>query len=160
MPSTPGRPLIMSFNSRSVNLSWAPPLDNHNAGILYYIIRQRMGEDSSWESTRFVFLKKSYLVRVCLHMNLKETYVVSQYVSKDRLLKFCVKIHIRPLRSIISLQSVLFLSFPTIWLTILLTFYIGFYINRCLWIVPSLVFKPCNLYVNVFLVITLIFFFN
>jgi hypothetical protein len=42
----------MSFNSRSVNLSWAPPLDTHNAGIKYYIIRQRMGEDSSWESTR------------------------------------------------------------------------------------------------------------
>ena len=55
-------------------------------------------------------------VRLCvlLHMNLKETYVVSQYVSKDRLLKFYVKIHIRPLRSIISLQSShSFSLFPT-----------------------------------------------
>ncbi len=52
VPSTPGKPLIMSFSSRTVNLSWAPPLDSHNAPVLEYVIRQRKGEDSSWETTR------------------------------------------------------------------------------------------------------------
>jgi hypothetical protein len=52
VPSTPGKPLIMSFSSRTVNLSWAPPLDTHNAPVLEYVIRQRKGEDSSWETTR------------------------------------------------------------------------------------------------------------
>ena len=52
VPSTPGKPLIMSFTSRTVNLSWAPPLDSHNAPIMEYVIRQRKGEDSSWETTR------------------------------------------------------------------------------------------------------------
>ncbi len=54
VPSTPGKPLIMSFSSRTVNLSWAPPLDSHNAPVLEYVIRQRKGEDSSWETTRHV----------------------------------------------------------------------------------------------------------
>ena len=52
VPSTPGRPLIMAFSSRTVNLSWAPPLDSHNSPVLGYLIKQRMGEDSSWEYSK------------------------------------------------------------------------------------------------------------
>ncbi|GFX11826.1 hypothetical protein TNCV_2996111 [Trichonephila clavipes] len=38
-------PLIMGFTSRSVNLSWAPSVDNHNSPILHYIIHVRHGTD-------------------------------------------------------------------------------------------------------------------
>ena len=30
VPSTPGKPLIMSFDSTSVELSWSPPLHHHH----------------------------------------------------------------------------------------------------------------------------------
>ena len=39
VPSTPGKPLVMSFSSRTVKLSWAPPLDVHNSPVREYIIK-------------------------------------------------------------------------------------------------------------------------
>ncbi|GFR09069.1 tyrosine-protein phosphatase 99A [Trichonephila clavata] len=50
IPDPAGMPLIMGFTSRSVNLSWAPSVDNHNSPILHYIIHVRVGEMGEWES--------------------------------------------------------------------------------------------------------------
>jgi receptor-type tyrosine-protein phosphatase gamma len=50
LPS-PGRPLVMSFNSRSVNLSWTPPPpfnDGPELPLTDYSIHVRRGENSSW----------------------------------------------------------------------------------------------------------------
>ncbi|KAK9695204.1 hypothetical protein QE152_g33020 [Popillia japonica] len=41
VPEPPGRPLIMSFTSRSVNLSWAPSQDTHHSPVTHYIIHTR-----------------------------------------------------------------------------------------------------------------------
>ncbi|KAF5300366.1 hypothetical protein FQR65_LT00987 [Abscondita terminalis] len=48
VPDPPGRPLIMSFTSRSVNLSWAPTQDTHYSPVTHYIIHTRVGEDGEW----------------------------------------------------------------------------------------------------------------
>jgi hypothetical protein len=39
VPSTPGKPLIMAFNSTAVNLSWTPPLQHHHAAVTHYLIQ-------------------------------------------------------------------------------------------------------------------------
>jgi hypothetical protein len=39
VPSTPGKPLIMAFNSTAVNLSWTPPLQYHHAAVTHYLIQ-------------------------------------------------------------------------------------------------------------------------
>ncbi|CAB3361379.1 Hypothetical predicted protein [Cloeon dipterum] len=49
VPPPPARPLITNFTSRSVYLSWAPPLDMQNGHILHYIISIRVGEDGGWD---------------------------------------------------------------------------------------------------------------
>ena len=54
VPSVPGKPLIMAFTSRSVNLSWAPPLDNNNSPIQQSIIMSRQGEDTAWGDSNMV----------------------------------------------------------------------------------------------------------
>lgn len=41
----------MGFTSRSVNLSWTPPLDAHNSPISHYLIHIRVGEDGQWEES-------------------------------------------------------------------------------------------------------------
>ncbi|GIX83694.1 hypothetical protein CEXT_398171 [Caerostris extrusa] len=41
VPDPPGMPLIISFTSRSVNLSWAPSIDNHHSPIIHYVIHVR-----------------------------------------------------------------------------------------------------------------------
>ncbi|XP_022250012.1 protein sidekick-2-like, partial [Limulus polyphemus] len=41
IPDRTGMPLIMGFTSRSVNLSWAPSVDNHFSPIIHYIIHVR-----------------------------------------------------------------------------------------------------------------------
>ena len=41
VPDPPGRPLIMGFTSRSVNLSWAPSLSSHGSPVSHYIIYTR-----------------------------------------------------------------------------------------------------------------------
>ena len=38
----------MAFTSRSVNLSWTPPLNTHNSPILHYVIHVRVGEEGDW----------------------------------------------------------------------------------------------------------------
>lgn len=48
VPDAPGRPLIMSFTSRSVNLSWAPPPNTHSSPVTHYIIQTRVGEEGQW----------------------------------------------------------------------------------------------------------------
>lgn len=48
VPDAPGKPLVMGFTSRSVNLSWTPPLNVHNSPIVNYIIHIRVGEDGDW----------------------------------------------------------------------------------------------------------------
>ncbi|XP_049782027.1 myosin-binding protein H-like [Schistocerca cancellata] len=40
----------MGFTSRTVNLSWAPPPDNHNLPITHYLIHMRVGEKGHWDS--------------------------------------------------------------------------------------------------------------
>ncbi|TRY70690.1 hypothetical protein TCAL_12939 [Tigriopus californicus] len=54
VPEPPGRPLVNSFTSRSVNLSWTPPAELHHTSILYYLIAIREGEDGPWDGTRLV----------------------------------------------------------------------------------------------------------
>ncbi|KAF8785289.1 Tyrosine-protein phosphatase 99A like protein [Argiope bruennichi] len=51
VPDPPGMPLIISFTSRSVNLSWAPSIDNHHSPILHYVIHVRVGESGEWEES-------------------------------------------------------------------------------------------------------------
>ena len=49
VPDSPGKPLVMGFTSRSVNLSWTPPLNVHNSPVSHYLIQIRVGEDGIWE---------------------------------------------------------------------------------------------------------------
>ncbi|XP_056645742.1 tyrosine-protein phosphatase 99A [Diorhabda sublineata] len=49
VPDPPGRPLIVSFTSRTVDLSWASPQNNHFSAINHYIIHSRVGEDGEWD---------------------------------------------------------------------------------------------------------------
>ncbi len=39
----------MGFTSRSVNLSWTPPLNAHNSPVSHYLIQIRVGEDGGWD---------------------------------------------------------------------------------------------------------------
>ena len=50
VPSRPGKPLIMKFDSRSCVLSWSPPLHSHHSQVTHYIIHILEGEDSDWDS--------------------------------------------------------------------------------------------------------------
>ena len=50
VPSTPGKPLIMKFDSRSVELSWSPPLHVHYSEVSHYIIHVLEGEEADWSS--------------------------------------------------------------------------------------------------------------
>ncbi|GBL79853.1 hypothetical protein AVEN_28919-1 [Araneus ventricosus] len=50
VPDPPGMPLIISFTSRSVNLSWAPSIDNHHSPILHYLIHVRSKKLASVKS--------------------------------------------------------------------------------------------------------------
>ncbi|XP_048512163.1 tyrosine-protein phosphatase 99A-like isoform X2 [Athalia rosae] len=49
VPDPPGRPLIVAFTARSVNLSWAASANSHNNPISNYVIYIRVGEDGSWD---------------------------------------------------------------------------------------------------------------
>ena len=50
VPTTPGKPLIMKFDSRSVVLSWSPPLHDHYSPVTHYIIHILEGEDTDWDN--------------------------------------------------------------------------------------------------------------
>ena len=58
VPSTPGKPLIMKFDSRSVELSWSPPLHVHYSEISHYIIHILEGEETDWSSHQAKKLSK------------------------------------------------------------------------------------------------------
>ena len=49
----PGRPLVLSFSSRSVKLSWTPPAGEERE-VEEYIVRVRRGENSSWSDSQEV----------------------------------------------------------------------------------------------------------
>ena len=49
VPSSPGRPLVNSFTSRSVNLSWTPPGRDGHSPVQRYLVQKREGEDARWE---------------------------------------------------------------------------------------------------------------
>ncbi len=48
-PDAPGRPLVNSFTSRSVDLTWTPPIDVHHEAVTHYLIEKRRGEDGQWD---------------------------------------------------------------------------------------------------------------
>ena len=41
---SPGRPLVNAFTSRSMNISWTPPLNTHHSPVTHYVIHVREGE--------------------------------------------------------------------------------------------------------------------
>lgn len=45
VPEPPGRPLVNALASRSVNLSWTPPIDAHHSPVTHYLIRITEDED-------------------------------------------------------------------------------------------------------------------
>ncbi|XP_071748929.1 putative receptor-type tyrosine-protein phosphatase mosPTP-1 isoform X2 [Lepeophtheirus salmonis] len=59
----------MAFTSRSVNLSWAPPLNNHNSLISHYRIQIREGEGKEWDDNKIIDTPDNrtvFQVRGCL----------------------------------------------------------------------------------------------
>ncbi|KAF5274565.1 hypothetical protein FQA39_LY07177 [Lamprigera yunnana] len=48
VPDPPGRPLVVSFTSRSVNISWAPTQHTHYSPVTHHIIHTRVGETGEW----------------------------------------------------------------------------------------------------------------
>jgi len=57
VPSTPGKPLIMSFDSSSVELSWSPPLHQHHSAITHYRIHILEGEGADWGEHKVITTK-------------------------------------------------------------------------------------------------------
>ncbi|KAI8130856.1 Down syndrome cell adhesion molecule-like protein 1 [Lucilia cuprina] len=49
VPDPPERPLLISFTSRSVNLSWAHSQHPRNAPVTHFIIETRVGENGQWD---------------------------------------------------------------------------------------------------------------
>ncbi|XP_035894669.1 tyrosine-protein phosphatase 99A isoform X1 [Anopheles stephensi] len=59
VPDPPGRPLVVSFTSRSVDLSWAHSQDPRNAPVTNFIIETRIGENGDWEQEPPIHTKSS-----------------------------------------------------------------------------------------------------
>lgn len=59
VPSTPGKPLIMRFDSSSVELSWSPPLHQHHSPISHYTIHVLEGEGANWEDHKIIRTKSA-----------------------------------------------------------------------------------------------------
>ncbi|CAD7089966.1 unnamed protein product [Hermetia illucens] len=57
VPDPPERPLIVSFTSRSVNLSWAHSQHARNAPVTHFIIETRVGENGPWDQVPRIFTK-------------------------------------------------------------------------------------------------------
>ncbi|XP_058457054.1 tyrosine-protein phosphatase 99A [Malaya genurostris] len=49
VPDPPGRPMVISFTSRSVDLSWAYSQDARTTPITNFIIETRIGENGAWD---------------------------------------------------------------------------------------------------------------
>ncbi|XP_053972725.1 tyrosine-protein phosphatase 99A-like isoform X1 [Hylaeus volcanicus] len=52
VPEPPERPMVTSFTTRSVNLSWAPSVNTHYNPIWYYVIETRIYENGPWNATK------------------------------------------------------------------------------------------------------------
>ncbi|XP_054729821.1 protein sidekick-2-like [Anastrepha obliqua] len=59
VPDPPERPLLISFTSRSVNLSWAHSQHPRNAPVTHFIIETRVGEDGSWDQVPQILTKSN-----------------------------------------------------------------------------------------------------
>ena len=59
MPSTPGKPLIMKFDSKWVELSWSPPLHQHHSNITNYQIHVLEGEETDWSTHKVIQTKSA-----------------------------------------------------------------------------------------------------
>ncbi|XP_055902453.1 tyrosine-protein phosphatase 99A isoform X2 [Eupeodes corollae] len=57
VPDPPERPLLMSFTSRSVNLSWAHSQHSRNTPVTHFIIETRVGEEGPWDQVPQIFTK-------------------------------------------------------------------------------------------------------
>ncbi|KAL5284294.1 PTPRZ1.2 family protein, partial [Megaselia abdita] len=57
VPDPPERPLIISFTSRSVNLSWANSQDPRNAPVSHFIIETRVGENGPWDQNQQIYTR-------------------------------------------------------------------------------------------------------
>ncbi|RLU16101.1 hypothetical protein DMN91_011859 [Ooceraea biroi] len=52
VPDPPERPLVISYTSKAVNISWAPGVNSHNTPISQYVIYTRIDEDGPWNATK------------------------------------------------------------------------------------------------------------
>ncbi|XP_058130396.1 protein sidekick-2-like [Anopheles ziemanni] len=59
VPDPPGRPLVVSFTSRSVDLSWAHSQDARNAPVTNFIIETRVGENGDWNQVSPIYTKSN-----------------------------------------------------------------------------------------------------
>ncbi|XP_036323044.1 tyrosine-protein phosphatase 99A isoform X2 [Rhagoletis pomonella] len=59
VPDPPERPLLISFTSRSVNLSWAHSQHPRNAPVTHFIIETRVGEDGTWDQVPQILTKSN-----------------------------------------------------------------------------------------------------
>nr|XP_029727470.1 protein sidekick-2-like [Aedes albopictus] len=59
VPDPPGRPLVVSFTSRSVHLSWAHSQDPRNAPVTNFIIETRVGENGGWDQVPAIRTKNN-----------------------------------------------------------------------------------------------------
>ncbi|XP_055699332.1 tyrosine-protein phosphatase 99A isoform X3 [Phlebotomus papatasi] len=59
VPKRPGRPLITSFTSRAVNLSWPYAQDPRNAPVSHFIIETRSGEDGPWDQNPQIYTRNN-----------------------------------------------------------------------------------------------------
>ncbi|XP_058837647.1 contactin-1-like [Topomyia yanbarensis] len=55
VPDPPGRPMVISFTSRSVDLSWANSQDARSTPITNFIIETRIGENGAWDQVEPIF---------------------------------------------------------------------------------------------------------
>ncbi|XP_065074555.1 tyrosine-protein phosphatase 99A isoform X1 [Ochlerotatus camptorhynchus] len=55
VPDPPGRPLVVSFTSRSVNLSWAYIQDPRNSPTTHFVIESRVGENGDWDQMEPIY---------------------------------------------------------------------------------------------------------
>ena len=84
VPSTPGKPLIMKFDSRSVVLSWSPPLHVHHSQVLNYIIHILEGEDTDWaehEVKQLIIYKTKVGMSVNNQSNAQVYWVIYSTIS-------------------------------------------------------------------------------
>ncbi|XP_069961785.1 tyrosine-protein phosphatase 99A isoform X2 [Bactrocera oleae] len=59
VPDPPERPLLISFTSRSVNLSWAHSQHPRNAPVTHFVIETRVGENGPWDQVPQILTKSN-----------------------------------------------------------------------------------------------------